>query len=142
MTLIDEFVEAWNTTAMVSGWRACLQLNGKRRAALTARFRDKWWADNWRAALEKASPIAGLRGQNDRGWRADIDWFIRPGTVVKILEGGYDQWCKSGPVIRVVPTADDTKKKLAEMRAYEEKARADYAKGLVGSLAASLTKEN
>jgi len=30
-----------------------------------------------------------LLGENDRGWRADIDWFLRPDSVTRILEGKY-----------------------------------------------------
>ena len=30
-----------------------------------------------------------LVGDNDKGWRADLDWFLRPDSVTKILEGKY-----------------------------------------------------
>jgi hypothetical protein len=31
-----------------------------------------------------------LCGKNDRGWRADFDFFIKPETHIKIMEGKYD----------------------------------------------------
>jgi len=30
-----------------------------------------------------------LLGENDRAWTATIDWFLRPDSVDKILEGQY-----------------------------------------------------
>ncbi len=31
-----------------------------------------------------------LRGVSDRGWVADFEWFVRPESVTKLLEGKYD----------------------------------------------------
>ena len=28
-------------------------------------------------------------GKNDRGWKADIEFFLRPDSIAKILEGKY-----------------------------------------------------
>lgn len=36
------------------------------------------------------------QGKNDRGWVASFDWFIRPDTVVKIMEGKYDDHIVNG----------------------------------------------
>jgi hypothetical protein len=30
-----------------------------------------------------------FRGDNDRGWRITFDFFIRPDSVAKIIEGNY-----------------------------------------------------
>ena len=35
-----------------------------------------------------ASPFC--LGAGSRGWKADIDWFLRPDTVTRIMEGKYD----------------------------------------------------
>ncbi|MBL8815234.1 MAG: hypothetical protein JNL58_04330 [Planctomyces sp.] len=66
------------------------QLTEKRRKALKARWRDSWWRENWEAALERAGPSAFLRGANDRNWVIDFEFFVRPDTVTKMLEGKYD----------------------------------------------------
>jgi hypothetical protein len=66
------------------------QLTEKRRKALKARWRDSWWRENWEAALERAGPSAFLRGANDRNWVIDFEFFVRPDTVTKMLEGQYD----------------------------------------------------
>jgi hypothetical protein len=31
-----------------------------------------------------------LRGENDKGWRADFDWVLNPNNLAKIVEGKYD----------------------------------------------------
>ena len=64
----------------------------KRQKAIAARFRDPYWVDNWQEALSRCGSISGLNGNNDTNWTFDLDWFIRPETVVKIMEGKYDTW--------------------------------------------------
>lgn len=68
------------------------RITPKRLTAIRQRFQDSFWAANWQEALEKASQIPGLNGVNDRGWKFDFDWFIRPDTVTMIMEGKYDNW--------------------------------------------------
>ena len=29
-------------------------------------------------------------GENDRGWKADFDFFLKPGVIEKVMEGKYD----------------------------------------------------
>lgn len=65
-------------------------MTAKRQTALAARWRNPWWRDNWRAALQRAGPSAFLRGANDRGWAIDFEFFLKPDSVAKILEGKYD----------------------------------------------------
>lgn len=82
------YVEIGSAFDAVFGGRS--QLTDKRRKAMQARWRDSWWRDHWREALERAGPSAFLRGGNDRGWVIDLEFFLRPDTVAKILEGKYD----------------------------------------------------
>jgi hypothetical protein len=47
-------------------------------------------------------------GVNDRGWKADIDWFLKPESVMKIIEGKYTQKTKAQtPVDTGKRSADD-----------------------------------
>lgn len=39
--------------------------------------------------FQKANESDFLTGQNDRGWKANIDFFLRPDKFVSILEGKY-----------------------------------------------------
>jgi hypothetical protein len=60
-----------------------------RRKALLARLKDDWWLKNWRESLSVGSQSEFLRGQNDRGWKIDFEFFLKPETVTKIIEGKY-----------------------------------------------------
>jgi|GEM_PF-1050971 len=66
------------------------QLTAKRRKQLRARWRNAFWRDHWRAALERAGPSRFLNGDNDRGWKIGLEFFLKPDSVTKILEGEYD----------------------------------------------------
>lgn len=61
----------------------------KRRKAIAARWRDRFWRENWQEALEVASSTPFLQGQNDRSWKMTFDWFLKPDSVAKIIEGNY-----------------------------------------------------
>lgn len=75
-------------------WNACgltktLVLSDKRRQILSRRLKDPFFIQNWQSAIAKASQSKFCQGINDRGWKADFDWFIRPDTCAKIMEGRY-----------------------------------------------------
>lgn len=82
-----EFMKAWNAVPEFSKIR---EMTSKRLEHFRARTADASWCANWREALVRASRSAFCTGKGSRGWRADVDWFIRPDTVTKLLEGRYD----------------------------------------------------
>jgi len=92
---VDIIFKAWNEAATAQGWCMARVLSKKRRTALNARLRDTEW--DWRAALDEAAGSAFLKGENDNGWTATIDWFLRPETVMKIREGQYSGKVRDGP---------------------------------------------
>jgi hypothetical protein len=83
-----EFEMAWNSQVAnvpkVKAWTA------GRAAKLKTRLADPYWRDNWRAALAKIGASPFLQGDGSTGWRADVDWFLKPDSVARILEGKYD----------------------------------------------------
>jgi len=83
------FQRLWNETATECGWRHCQTMTAERKKELRARMCDTEWRETYQEALEKAKSSTFLRGMNDRNWKADIDWFLRPNTVCKILEDKY-----------------------------------------------------
>ena len=90
----NAFVEKWNS---VDGARKCIKWTESRRKAFATRIKDGAW--DWSAALSKF-PLRFTEGDAN-GWKPDVDWFLRPDSVLKILEGKYD-WKKgtdtcSGP---------------------------------------------
>lgn len=91
---IREIVNAWNE---IPGVVKCASVTSKRREKIAARWRETFFKAHWKEAIEKAKKSAFLRGENDRKWKADIDWFLRPDSVTKIVEGKYDRpWRKQG----------------------------------------------
>lgn len=62
-----------------------------RKTHLRARCGDKDWVENWEEALRKTETLPFANGKGSRGWMADPEWFLRPGTVNKILEGKYEE---------------------------------------------------
>lgn len=61
-----------------------------RKATAVARLREHPDLAYWREVAGKVAASAFCRGHNDRGWKAGPDFFLKPGTSVKALEGVYD----------------------------------------------------
>lgn len=80
--------DSWNLMAQKHGLPQVAKLTHKRAAAINSRLADSWWRKNWQNALDLVAKNPYLLGDNDRGWKANIDWFVRPDTVVKLIEGG------------------------------------------------------
>lgn len=82
-----EIVRAWN--ACESFCKVQPPIRGKRERALRQRLREPQWRENWANALALARASPFCCGENDRGWRATFDWFVRQETVTKLIEGQY-----------------------------------------------------
>lgn len=88
-------VDAYNQAAKQAGWATCQQITGKRKAGVLARMREAGGVEPWKAAMTRAAASAFLRGETGRSaghenWRPTLDFFIRPETFAKLVEGGYD----------------------------------------------------
>ena len=79
--------EYWNTKQTL---RKILTLSKGRQTHLMARLREPFFRDNWRVAIDKISESDWCQGKGPSGWRADIDFFLKPDTVAKAVEGAYD----------------------------------------------------
>ncbi len=87
---VEAFVEIWNG---IAGVRKCMKITTARASLFRTRLKDSFWKKNWRAALQKAKGISWLAGgENGSGFRAGIEWFLKPDTVLKIIEGQHDDW--------------------------------------------------
>jgi uncharacterized protein YdaU (DUF1376 family) len=87
LSLEDEVVKEWNNFEALP---KCLVLNAARRAILTARLKEDFFANNAAEGMEKIAASDFCQGKNDRGWKAGFDWFIAPKTLPKVMEGQYD----------------------------------------------------
>ena len=67
-------------------------LDKPRQAALRRRFLDTFGRDlgRWRQFCERVRGSPFLTGDNSTGWRADLDFMLKPKNANKLLEGGYD----------------------------------------------------
>ena len=90
---LESLVDQWN---QVEGIQPVRKVTASRRKAFLARAKDPDWLADLPAALKRVGQSAFCTGQNDRGWKADIDWFLRPDSVTRILEGRYDDRPSNG----------------------------------------------
>ena len=86
---IEVFREAWNTMAAKHGLPQCREMTGKRKTEFTARWKDPGWRRDYPEAIAKVPESPFLLGKNDRGWKANMEWFLRPDSLTKILEENY-----------------------------------------------------
>ena len=90
-------LEAYNATAEQIGLPKAQKLTDTRRSRLKARLKDCGGLEGWEFALAKMRDSPFLRGENDRGWKADLDFLLTQSKFVKLMEGGYDQRsCEAG----------------------------------------------
>lgn len=85
---VSDVLNAWNSLG--PPFPSC-RMTDERRKSLRARLGDPFFLENWETALDRIKVSSFCRGVNDRSWIADIDFFLRPGSVTKTLEGKYDQ---------------------------------------------------
>ena len=83
----EDLMEKWNAIPDVTH---CRKATESRKRAFRVRSKDPDWITNIDAALEQVAKSPFLRGQSERGWKADIDWFLKPDSMTRILEGKYD----------------------------------------------------
>ena len=83
----SEVLSLWNSRNELAKVRSFTQ---NRKRAIKARMNDPFFRQNWKEAFQRMLESPFLTGTNDKGWRADFDWFIKPDSVPRIMEGKYD----------------------------------------------------
>lgn len=78
----------WNKLAVVS---QCQKITPSRLKSIKARFEEPYFVENWKAALLKIKDSPFCCGDNERGWKASFDWFLKPDSCVRVMEGKYDK---------------------------------------------------
>jgi hypothetical protein len=84
----SEVLSLWNSRNELAKVRSFTQ---NRKRAIKARMNDPFFRQNWKEAFQRMLESPFLTGTNDKGWRADFDWFIKPDSVPRIMEGKYDR---------------------------------------------------
>jgi uncharacterized protein YdaU (DUF1376 family) len=89
---LNDMAAAWNDMAREHGLGQVSEVTAKRATMLRARINERWKADpvgKWGAYLKAIAASPFLRGENQRAWKANFDWAIRPDSPVRVAEGRY-----------------------------------------------------
>lgn len=67
-------------------------LSAKRKKVIRDRFHQyNKYIEVFKELFEKAESSNFLKGDNERGWKADFDWLLNEDNMAKVLEGRYDK---------------------------------------------------
>ncbi|MGN7749750.1 DNA replication protein [Sinorhizobium sp. 22678] len=88
-TAVDQVVTAFSDMARRSGLSVPRAVTASRRRSLLLRI-EEHGLPAVLDAIERIGRSRFCRGENDRGWRADLDFLCQPKSFVSILEGKYD----------------------------------------------------
>ena len=69
---------------------AVREITDRRKTALRG-FLKNHSKEDLKTLFDTAQKSAFLTGSNDRGWKADFDWILKPANAIKILEGNYSK---------------------------------------------------
>ena len=82
----DEVFEIWNSFNSLT---KIAKISTERKAKAKTRLKDSFFREHWKAAISSIPNTPFLMGQNSKGWKADIDWFLKPESLTRIIEGKY-----------------------------------------------------
>jgi hypothetical protein len=88
--------DAYNDLAKDIGLPVAQMLTPKRKTGLRQRLADAGGIQGWHTALEKARASPLCRGDNDRGWKADLDFLLQQKSFTRLMEGSYDNGINGG----------------------------------------------
>lgn len=60
-----------------------------RKRMLAKQWKEYPDMDDWRAYFEHVAESPFLCGQNQKGWKPDLEWLIKPANLAKVLENKY-----------------------------------------------------
>lgn len=81
----NKIIDAYHTTSFTK----IKKLTDARKTHIQARIKE-YDEQCVIDVILKASKSDFLRGNNNKRWRADLDWLINPNNFVKVMEGKYD----------------------------------------------------
>lgn len=99
--------EKKNETPLVEIWNQHRGSLAAVRGASATRLKhaESRWSENpsteyWAEIVTRIARSPFCQGNNDRGWKADFDFLIRPDTQHKVLEGKYDSKTKTSAPLK------------------------------------------
>jgi uncharacterized protein YdaU (DUF1376 family) len=91
----SQLIELWNGAAGATGLPRVQKLTATRRRHAQQRLGEHHQRAYWESVIRRIAASAFCRGENTRGWKADVDFILKPDTHVRVLEGKYDNTPKS-----------------------------------------------
>lgn len=88
--------EAYNATALQCGLPQASKLTGDRQRKIIARLKD-FGPEGWTRALANIEKSSFLTGNNDRGFRADLDFLLQAKSFARVHDGGYGNGRHAAP---------------------------------------------
>ena len=85
---VKKAFDNYNIAAKELGLPVAGKLTEDRRRKLRARLVEHG-LEGWNGALVQIEKSSFLRGENDRGWRASLDFLLQPSSLNKVIEGYY-----------------------------------------------------
>ncbi|RVG96713.1 hypothetical protein CN221_11245 [Sinorhizobium meliloti] len=85
----DRAIEVFSDQASKAGLPVPRKVTADRRRKVEARIREHG-EELWAEACRRMANSAFCRGENDRGWRADLDFLCQPKSFNGLIEGKYD----------------------------------------------------
>lgn len=85
---VQAAVQLYNETAEELGLPTARKLSEARRKKLISTLREHG-PDVWAEAMQHLRRSPHCRGQNDRGWKADLDFLLTPSRFLRLIEGAY-----------------------------------------------------
>jgi hypothetical protein len=89
--------EAYNDMALRCGLPQASKMTPDRERKIVARLKD-YGLDGWHTAIANVEKSPFLTGQNERGWRASLDFLLQPNSFSKTHDGGYGDGRKAQPM--------------------------------------------
>lgn len=86
-----DILEGWNDLAEQCGLPKAGKMTGGRLRQAKTRLREYPDLAAWQRAFRHIHDTPFLRGENERGWRADIDFLLQAKSFTKLTEEAYGQ---------------------------------------------------
>lgn len=86
----------WNDVADQIGLPKINGLAGERAKHLAARLKEIGSLGEWTSSVNALKDQPFLTGKNDRNWRANFDWFVKPANFSKVIENTYERTRPNG----------------------------------------------
>ena len=83
--------QQYNAVALQVGLPQAATLTPARKQRIQARLREHGGLDGWGKAMICLGSSPFLRGDNEHGWRANLDFVLQASSYSKLVEGSYSK---------------------------------------------------